>query len=63
MGRGSFLKVIDKSAIKGEKMDLGAYVKIKDLSQIMINNGIEIPRLRGLRLMSEEKIKDQIVFL
>lgn len=36
-------------------MDLGAYVKIEDLYQIMIDNGIEIPRLRGLRLMSEEK--------
>ena len=50
-------------------MDLGAYAKIKDLKQIMIDNGIVIPRLRGLRLMSEEKplsevkIKDQIDFI
>ena len=36
-------------------MDLGAYSKIKDLGHLMIDNGIEIPRLRGLRLMSEEK--------
>ena len=36
-------------------MDLGAYVKIDDLSQVMEDNGIEVPRLRGLRLMSEEK--------
>ncbi|MBQ6504997.1 MAG: hypothetical protein IJI57_13900 [Flexilinea sp.] len=50
-------------------MDLGAYAKIKDLGQIMIDNGIEIPRLRGLRLMSEEKplseeeINDEIKFV
>lgn len=36
-------------------MDLGAYAKIKDLGYILTDNGIEIPRLRGLRLMSEEK--------
>ena len=36
-------------------MDLGAYAKIDDLSQIMEDNGISVPRLRGLRLMSEEK--------
>lgn len=50
-------------------MDLGAYAKIKDLGKVMIDNGIEIPRLRGLRLMSEEnplseeEIKDQIDFI
>ena len=36
-------------------MDLGAYTKIDDLSQVMRDNGISVPRLRGLRLMSEEK--------
>ncbi len=36
-------------------MDLGAYAQIDDLSQIMKDNGIEIPRLRGLRLMKDEK--------
>ena len=47
-------------------MDLGAYVQIEDLQQVMTENGISVPRLRGLRLMSEEKpltkeeIKEQI---
>ena len=36
-------------------MDLGAYVQIEDLQQVMKDNGIYVPRLRGLRLMSEEK--------
>ena len=36
-------------------MDLGAYVQIGDLESLMKANGIDIPRLRGLRLMSEEK--------
>lgn len=36
-------------------MDLGAYVQIEDLESLMKANGINIPRLRGLRLMSEEK--------
>ena len=36
-------------------MDLGAYVQIEDLSEVMKTNGISVPRLRGLRLMSEEK--------
>lgn len=35
-------------------MDLGAYMQIDDLEQIAKDNGIEIPRLRGYRLMSEE---------
>ena len=35
-------------------MDLGAYAQIDDLSQIMENNGIDVPRLRGLRLMKDE---------
>lgn len=36
-------------------MDLGAYVKIYDLSQVMKDNGISVPRLRGLRLMNDEE--------
>lgn len=35
-------------------MDLFAYAQISDLEEIMKKNGIEVPRLRGLRLMSEE---------
>lgn len=35
-------------------MDLGAYSQIDDLSSIMYANGIEVPRLRGLRLMKDE---------
>lgn len=35
-------------------MDLFAYSQIDSLEKIMKDNGIEIPRLRGLRLMSEE---------
>lgn len=36
-------------------MDLGAYVQIDDLGKIMEDNGIDVPRLRGLRLMKDEK--------
>lgn len=36
-------------------MDLGAYVQIYELESLMKLNGIEVPRLRGLRLMVEEK--------
>ena len=36
-------------------MDLGAYAKIDDYGQIMRDNGISVPRLRGIRLMKEEK--------
>lgn len=36
-------------------MDLGAYAQIEDISKIMSDNGITVPRLRGLRLMSQEK--------
>ena len=36
-------------------MDLFAYSQIDLLEKIMKDNGIEIPRLRGLRLMSEEQ--------
>lgn len=36
-------------------MDLGAYAQIDDLEQIMKDNGIDVPRLRGLRLMKDEE--------
>ena len=36
-------------------MDLGAYAQIDDLGKIMEDNGIDVPRLRGLRLMKDEK--------
>lgn len=36
-------------------MDLGAYAQIEDLGKIAANNGIEVPRLRGYRLMNDEK--------
>lgn len=36
-------------------MDLGAYARIDILDQIMKDNNIDIPRLRGLRLMKDEK--------
>lgn len=36
-------------------MDLGAYAKIDSLEEIMKKNNITVPRLRGLRLMSEEE--------
>lgn len=35
-------------------MDFGAYAQIDDLEQIMKDNNIYIPRLRGLRLMKDE---------
>lgn len=35
-------------------MDLGAYAKIEDLSEIAKSNSIEVPRLRGYRLMKDE---------
>ena len=37
-------------------MDLGAYAQIEDLEYLMKENGIEVPRLRGLRNMKDEKI-------
>ena len=40
-------------------MDLGAYAQIDDLSNIMTENGIYVPRLRGIRLMSEEELISQ----
>ena len=45
----------DMLIIGGKTMDLGAYAKINDLSKIAEENGIDVPRLRGYRLMSEEK--------
>ena len=36
-------------------MDLGAYVQIEDLEKIAKDNNIEVPRLRGYRLMKDEK--------
>lgn len=35
-------------------MDLGAYAQIDTLENIMNENNIEVPRLRGLRLMKDE---------
>lgn len=36
-------------------MDLSAYMQIDDLSQIAKENNIKVPRLRGYRLMKNEK--------
>ena len=36
-------------------MDLYAYAQIDKLDEIILKNNIVVPRLRGLRLMSEEK--------
>ena len=36
-------------------MDLGAFAQIEDLEKILQINGIDIMRLRGLRLMKNEK--------
>ena len=36
-------------------MDSGAYAQIEDLEQIMKDNNIDVPRLRGLRLMKNEE--------
>lgn len=35
-------------------MDLGAYAQIDNLNKVMIENGISVPRLRGLRWMKDE---------
>ena len=41
-------------------MDIGAYARIDDLSKILASTGVDIPRLRGLRLMAtEEKISEE----
>ncbi len=39
-------------------MDLGAYAQIEDLDIIAKENGIEVPRLRGYRLMKDEEPVD-----
>lgn len=36
-------------------MDLGAYVQIEDIEKIAKVNNIEVPRLRGYRLMKDEE--------
>ena len=36
-------------------MDLFAYSQINDFDHLLKDNNIEIPRLRGVRLMSQEK--------
>lgn len=36
-------------------MDLGAYANIDNLEEVMKANNIEVPRLRGLRLMGNEQ--------
>lgn len=36
-------------------MDIGAYAQMESLSDILAATGIEIPRLRGFRLMAEEE--------
>ena len=36
-------------------MDLFAYSQIDDFDHLLKDNNIEIPRLRGVRLMSQEK--------
>lgn len=36
-------------------MDIAAYMQIGDLSEVAKRNGIEIPRLRGYRLMKDEE--------
>ena len=36
-------------------MDLFAYAQIEDLGKIAADNGIEVPRLRGYRLMRDEQ--------
>lgn len=40
-------------------MDLGAYIQIENLSELAKANGIEVPRLRGYRLMVEEEPETQ----
>ena len=40
-------------------MDLGAYAQIDDLNNVMTVNGISVPRLRGLRLMKDQKLASE----
>ncbi len=45
-------------------MDLCAYMQIDDIDEIARKNNIEVPRLRGYRLMKDEKpinISDRVV--
>lgn len=43
-------------------MDLGAYINIDELDKIAVKNGIEVPRLRGYRLMKdEEPVTKQVI--
>lgn len=44
-------------------MDLFAYSQIDNLSDLLTSNGISIPRLRGIRKMSEEKCCDLTLIL
>ena len=37
-------------------MDLGAYINIANIEDIAKQNGINVPRLRGYRLMGEEQL-------
>ena len=37
-------------------MDLGAYAQITNLNDLLEFNNIDIPRLRGLRLMANEEL-------
>lgn len=39
-------------------MDLGAYIQIDNIDEIAKKNNIEVPRLRGYRLMRDEKPVD-----
>lgn len=41
-------------------MDLFAYSQIEDFESLLTDNGIMIPRLRGIRKMSEEECCDLI---
>ena len=42
-------------------MDLFAYSQIDDFDHLLKDNNIEIPRLRGVRLMSQEN-QSMIIF-
>lgn len=49
---------ITKQAKRSLRMDLGAYIQIDELEKIAKENGIEVPRLRGYRLMKNEEVFD-----
>ena len=44
----------------GNKMDLGAYAQIENLGAVASQNGISVPRIRGYRLMKDEKPMDYL---